>query len=93
MHSKTNLCGGCGWNTGPANCFVFDLLQVLLDECDLSAGSDRNRIQDIGICSLLSLTHHFVGAWKFAWDSSILVRQALCFHWVLKTSSEHFHKA
>ena len=80
MHSKTNLCGGCGWNTGPANCFVFDLLLASPELYDRFVRTDEIRNQDIGIGSLPFLTHHFVGAWKFAGDSSILVLQTLCFH-------------
>ncbi len=89
---RISFCGGCGWNTIPANCFVVDRHRVLLDECDLFAKSVWIHNLDIGICSLLSLTHHFVGAWKFAGDSSILVHKALCPLWILKVSAEHSHK-
>ena len=64
MHSKTNLCGGCGWNTGPANCFVFDLLQVGPEKCDRFVRTVEIRNLDIGIGSLQFLTHHFVVSTK-----------------------------
>tara|TARA_B100001121_G_C18481859_1_gene522961 strand:- start:119 stop:430 length:312 start_codon:yes stop_codon:yes gene_type:complete len=92
MHEKLSLCGGCGWNTVLEDYFFVGRLQVGLEECDRFVRTGEIRNLDIGICSLHYLTHHFVGAWKFAGDFLTLVHLTLCSYWILKISSEYFHK-
>jgi len=92
IHIKVSLCGGCGWRRGLEGYFFAGRRLDERDECDRFVGNVEIRSLDIGIYSLQYLTHDFVGAWKFDEDFSILLLQTLCSYWILKISSEHFHK-